>query len=99
MYVLPDGRVFAATTAEEPIASRVLELTTGTWSVVDPAVRDGGSSAMYLPGKIIKSGSARNPDYGAAELRCDDLGDRHEPAVPHLAAGGLDGVSRVRSIS
>ena len=67
MYVLPDGRVFAATTAEDPIASRVLDLTTRTWSVVDPNVRDGGSSAMYLPGKIIKSGSARNPDYGSTD--------------------------------
>jgi hypothetical protein len=66
LYVLPDGRVFAATTAEDPIASRVLNVATQTWSVVDPAVRDGGSSAMYLPGKIIKSGSARNPDYPAA---------------------------------
>jgi hypothetical protein len=66
MYVLPDGRVFAAATQEDPIASRVLNLTTKTWSVVDPAVRDGGSSAMYLPGKILKSGSARNPDYPAA---------------------------------
>jgi Concanavalin A-like lectin/glucanases superfamily/Domain of unknown function (DUF1929)/Bacterial Ig domain/Glyoxal oxidase N-terminus len=66
MYVLPDGRVFAAATQEDPIASRVLDLTTKTWSVVDPSVRDGGSSAMYLPGKILKSGSARNPDYPPA---------------------------------
>ena len=28
LYVLPDGRIFAATTAEEAIASRVLDLTT-----------------------------------------------------------------------
>ena len=63
MYVLPDGRVFAASTATEPIASRVLDLGTRTWSVVDPAVRDGGASAMYLPGKILKSGTAWEPDY------------------------------------
>jgi hypothetical protein len=66
MYVLPDGRVFAATTAEEAIASRVLNLTTGTWSVVDPNVREGGSSVMYLPGKILKTGKAWNPDYPVA---------------------------------
>ena len=66
MYVLPDGRVFAASTAEEAIASRVLDLTTGTWSVVDSVVRDGGSSVMYLPGKIMKSGKAWNPDYPVA---------------------------------
>ena len=63
MYVLPDGRIFAAATAEEAIASRVLDLNTRTWSVVDSAVRDGGSSVMYLPGKILKSGKAWNPDY------------------------------------
>jgi hypothetical protein len=63
MYVLPDGRVFAASTAQEPIASRVLDLATQTWSTVDPAVRDGGSSAMYLPGKILKTGTAWEPDY------------------------------------
>ena len=63
MYVLPDGRIFAAATAEEAIASRVLDLNTRTWSVVDSAVRDGGSSVMYLPGKILKSGTAWNPDY------------------------------------
>ena len=66
MYVLPDGRVFAAATAEEAIASRVLDLNTQTWSVVDSSVRDGGSSVMYAPGKILKSGTAWNPDYPVA---------------------------------
>jgi hypothetical protein len=41
----------------------VLDLTTKTWSVVDSNVRDGGSSAMYLPGKILKTGTTWNPDY------------------------------------
>ena len=68
MYVLPDGRIFAAATAEEAIASRVLDLNTRTWSVVDSAVSDGGSSVMYLPGKILKSGTAWNPDYPVNEL-------------------------------
>ena len=45
------------------MASRVLNLTTKTWSVVDSNVRDGGSSVMYLPGKILKTGTAWNPDY------------------------------------
>jgi hypothetical protein len=63
LYVLPDGRVFAASAHQEPMASRVLNLSTQTWTVVDSNVRDGGSSTMYLPGKIIKSGTAWNPDY------------------------------------
>lgn len=67
MYVLPDGRLFAATTQEDPIVSQVLDLSTATWSAVDsPRKVEGGSSAMYRPGKIVKSGTARNPDYPAA---------------------------------
>jgi hypothetical protein len=67
LYELPDGRVFAAGTQEEPIVSRVLDLTTGTWTSVDsPHKLDGGSSVMYRPGKVMKCGSARNPDYPAA---------------------------------
>ena len=64
LYVLPDGRIFAAATAEEAIASRVLDLNDagrGAWSTA--TIRDGGSSVMYLPGKILKTGTAWNPDY------------------------------------
>jgi hypothetical protein len=66
MFLLPDGRVLATSTAEDPIVSRVLDLNTQAWTVVDPVIVDGGSSAMYLPGKIIKSGTAWNPDYPPA---------------------------------
>jgi galactose oxidase-like protein/Kelch motif protein len=62
MYVLPDGRLLAAATAEDAIVSRVLNLATQTWSVVDPNPVDGGSSAMYAPGKIVKSGTSFDPD-------------------------------------
>ena len=65
MYVLPDGRVFAAATQEDPIQSQVLNLSTNTWSPVGSGVVDGGSSVEYAPGKILKSGTARNPDYPA----------------------------------
>jgi chitodextrinase len=64
MFVLPDGRVFASSTQEDPIVSRVLDLASGTWSTVG-VQRDGGSSVMYRSGKILKTGSARNPDYSA----------------------------------
>jgi len=62
MFVLGDGRVLAAATTEAPIVSRVLDLATQTWSVVDPTAVDGGSSAMYAPGKILKSGRSVDPD-------------------------------------
>src|SRR5438093_3733946 len=62
MFVLPDGRVLAAATAEDPIITYVLNVSTQTWSIVDPNPVDGGSSAMYLPGKVIKSGTYADSD-------------------------------------
>jgi hypothetical protein len=62
MFVLPDGRVLGAATAEDPIMTYVLNVNTQTWSVVDSNIVDGGSSAMYLPGKVIKSGTSTDPD-------------------------------------
>src|SRR5215475_13791861 len=62
MFVLPDGRVLAAASAEDPIASQVLDLSTQTWSIVDPTPVDGGSAAMYRLGKVLKSGTSTDPD-------------------------------------
>jgi hypothetical protein len=62
MFVLPDGRVLAASTAESMTVTQVLDINAQTWSVVDPNAVDGGSAAMYLPGKIIKTGTSTNPD-------------------------------------
>jgi len=62
MFVLPDGRVLAAATAEDIISTQVLNVNTQTWSLVDANPVDGGSSAMYLPGKVIKSGTSADPD-------------------------------------
>jgi chitodextrinase len=65
MFVLPDGRVFAASSQEEPMKSVVLDINSQSWTVVDNRTLDGGSAAMYLPGKIMKSGTARNPDFAS----------------------------------
>jgi Galactose oxidase-like, Early set domain/Concanavalin A-like lectin/glucanases superfamily/Bacterial Ig domain/Glucodextranase, domain B/Kelch motif len=62
MFVLPDGRVLAASTAESAIVTQALDISTQTWTVIDPDAVDGGSAAMYLPGKVIKSGTSTNPD-------------------------------------
>ena len=61
MFVLPDGRVLAAGSDESPMATYALNVATQTWSVVDPTAVDGGSSAMYAPGKILKSGRSVDP--------------------------------------
>jgi hypothetical protein len=62
MFVLPDGRIVAAGSAEAPVVTKVLDPETQTWSVVDPTPVDGGSSVMYRPGKIMKTGTSHNPD-------------------------------------
>jgi galactose oxidase-like protein/Kelch motif protein/List-Bact-rpt repeat protein len=81
MFVLPDGRVLASSTNRRPIASAVLDLATQTWSTVDPTVLDGGSAAMYAPGKIIKSGLARDPDLpGADSVATTYVLDMNQPA-------------------
>jgi len=64
MFVLPDGSVLDAGANEEVVATSKLDLTTGKWSTVDPVVRDGHSAAMYLPGKVLKTGTAA--DSGAS---------------------------------
>jgi hypothetical protein len=58
MFVLPDGTVLDAGSNEQPVATSRLNLTSGSWSSVDPIVKDGHSAAMYLPGKILKTGTA-----------------------------------------
>ena len=62
MFVLPDGRVLAANSAETAIVTQTLDISAQTWSVIDTNAVDGGSAAMYLPGKILKSGTSTNPD-------------------------------------
>jgi hypothetical protein len=58
LYQLSDGRVIHVANSEYATVTDILDLTTQTWSVVDPNIVDGGSSAMYLPGEIMKAGSA-----------------------------------------
>ncbi|QEH32282.1 Chitodextrinase precursor [Aquisphaera giovannonii] len=58
MFVLPDGRVFAAGSDEAKMASYVLNVATRSWSVVDPTALDAGSAVQYLPGKVMKAGSS-----------------------------------------
>src|SRR2546429_3013041 len=61
MFVLPDGRVLAAATAEDSITTQALNVSTQTWSVVDPVPVDGGSSVMSVPGTVMKSGTSTDP--------------------------------------
>lgn len=67
MFVLPDGRVLNGGSSVKPIATRALNVAGQTWTTVDDRVIDGGSAAMYRPGKVLKSGSsATSGDSGPA---------------------------------
>src|SRR4030095_164812 len=61
MFVLPDGRVLYASSSEGTIQTQGLDIATQTWTLIDPFAVAGGSSAMYLPGVILKSGSPGAP--------------------------------------
>jgi Galactose oxidase-like, Early set domain/Bacterial Ig domain len=62
VFVQPDGRVLVTGAFEGPMATVELDLTTATWSLVDPNVVDGHNSVMYRLGKILKSGTSANSD-------------------------------------
>ena len=62
VFVLPDGRIAVPGDGEAPIVSQVLDLNVPAWTAVGGAAVDGGSSAMYLPGKFLKLGTSVDPD-------------------------------------
>ena len=66
MFVLPDGRILASANQEAPMVSVVLDINANSWTAIGSTPLDGGSSAMYQPGKVMKSGFARNPDFSDA---------------------------------
>ncbi len=63
VYVLPDGRVLVPSTGEEPIVSQVLDINAQRWTPVGGSTAlEGGSSVMYRPWKILKTGKTVDPD-------------------------------------
>ena len=58
IYLLPNGTLVHVGGSEYATVTETLNLSTQTWTTVDSRIVDGGSSAMYLPGKIVKAGSA-----------------------------------------
>lgn len=58
IFQLSDSRILHVGGTEFATATDFLNLTTQTWTTLDPRVLDGGSATMYSPGKIMKAGSA-----------------------------------------
>ena len=94
-FLLPDGRILAAAASEWSIVSQVLDLNASTWTAVGGSTAlNGGSSAMYLPYKILKTGHYDNPNVTQTPIGCHGLRPRHESDFPCMAPSGLDGISR-----
>jgi Concanavalin A-like lectin/glucanases superfamily/Domain of unknown function (DUF1929)/Bacterial Ig domain len=58
VFVLPDGGAIEAGATEETFPTSRLDVGAGSWTTVDPVVREGHSAVMYRPGKILKTGTA-----------------------------------------
>src|SRR5207248_3184307 len=52
LYVIPDGRLIQVGATEHATNTLVMNLSTFTWTTLDAAVIDAGSSTMYLPGRL-----------------------------------------------
>ena len=79
-YQLPDGRIIVAAQDDKAVDTRVLDLATQQWTIVDPSIVDGHSSVMYLPGKFMKSGKATADDPGHAAVATTYTLDMTEPS-------------------
>jgi len=57
-FLLSDGRVLIGGSSEQPAVTQALNVSTQTWTTIDTALPDGGSSVMYATGKFMKSGAS-----------------------------------------
>jgi hypothetical protein len=79
MFVLPDGSVVDAGANEQKVATSKLNVSSGTWTSVDAVVRDGHSAAMYLPGKILKTGTAADSGTSGSAQATAFVIDMNQP--------------------
>jgi hypothetical protein len=79
-FVVPDGRVVVAGSDDAAIDTKALDLDAQTWSTIDSRVFDGHSSAMYLPGKIVKAGHATADDPGHPASATTYVLDMNQPS-------------------
>lgn len=80
MFVLPDGRLLHAGGSEVPTSTEILDIAAQTWTSLDARIIDGGSAAMYAPGKIIKAGSATDDGIAGQSLATTYVLDTQAPS-------------------
>jgi hypothetical protein len=79
-YILPDGRVLAAAHGDVAASTTVLDVATQTWTTVDSRITDAHSSVMYLPGKVVKSGTATQDNEGFPSAATTYVIDMTQPS-------------------
>ena len=58
MFVLPNGLLVNAGASDPPaISTQTLDVANQSWALVNPSIFAAWSAVMYLPGKVMKSGS------------------------------------------
>jgi len=80
IYMLSDGRLVHVNGSEYATITDILDLSTDSWSVVDPYITDGGSSAMYVPDKIVKAGSASDSQESGPSSNTTFVLDMTQPS-------------------
>jgi hypothetical protein len=80
--VQPDGNILVTGASEVAIPTYELNLTTQTWTTIDPNVVDGASSDMFLPGKVLKIGTASDSGGTKKAAATTYLLDMTQPS-PH----------------
>ena len=91
-YVRPDGTVAVtgSSLVKEPLM--IYDPTTETWTTSDPNVVDGGSSAMYDTGKVIKAGSTYGGALGQRPVSSYRLHHRSQPGDADVDADRVHGL-------
>ena len=91
IYLLPNGTLVHVGGSEYATVTETLNLSTQTWTTVDGHIIDGGSSAMYLPGKIVKAGSATD-SQNSGPSSSTTLCHRYDTEFAHVAADPINGL-------
>lgn len=80
IYQLSDGRLIHVNGSEYPTITDIVNLNTLSWATVDPNIKDGGSSVMYLQDKIMKAGSATDSQESGPSSNTTFVLDMTQPS-------------------
>jgi concanavalin A-like lectin/glucanase superfamily protein/galactose oxidase-like protein/Big-like domain-containing protein len=61
-FVLSDGTILNVGSTEGALPTRALNLSTSTWTTIDPEVIDAQSAVLYGPDKLMKTGKTASGD-------------------------------------